>query len=126
MIVYDLRHYVPILARNPAPLRNGAPFKGWRLPGALGSMRTWLSGRHDGNRQFVRVLAAVQEDGLEAVEEACADAYAGKLQRCHHRHRRTVAVFPDPMSHAPSAGSSTTAPTMLTRNMNVSTVPMSA
>ena len=31
-VVYDPWHYVPILARKPGALRNGAPFKGWRLP----------------------------------------------------------------------------------------------
>ena len=75
-ITYDPWHYVPILTRKPGALRNGAPFKDWQLPGALGRMRTQLTGRNDGDRQIVRVLAAVQEDGLEAVEAACAEAFA--------------------------------------------------
>ena len=33
-------------------------------------------GCNDGDRQFVRILAAVLEDGLEAVEAACAEALA--------------------------------------------------
>ena len=41
-------------------------------------------------------------------------------------HVRRLPVPPPLTNHAPSAGKSTTAPTMLTRNMNVSTVPMSA
>ena len=44
------------------------------MPKALGRLRTRLSGRDDGDRQFVKVLAAVLEDGLEAVEAACAEA----------------------------------------------------
>ena len=75
-ITYDPWRYVPILVRKPGALRNGAPFKGWQLPGALGRMRARLAGRDDGDRQMVRVLAAVQEDGLEAVEAACAEALA--------------------------------------------------
>ncbi len=75
-IAYDPWHYVPILARKPGALRNGAPFKGWELPGALGRMRVRLSGRDDGDRQIVRILAAVLEDGLEAVDAACAEALA--------------------------------------------------
>ena len=67
-------HYAPILTRKPGALRNGAPFKGWQLPGALGRIRARLTGCDDGDRQFVRILAAVQEDGLEAVEAACAEA----------------------------------------------------
>lgn len=50
------------------------PVKDWKLPDALGRLRTRLAGHDDGDRQFVRVLAAVQEDGLEAVEAACAEA----------------------------------------------------
>ena len=72
--VYDPWHYVPVLTRKPGALRNGAPFKGWQLPNALGRLRTRLSAHDDGDRQFVKVLAAVLEDGLEAVEAACAEA----------------------------------------------------
>ena len=72
--VYDPWHYVPILTRKPGALRNGAPFKDWKLPNALGRLRARLAGHDDGDRQFVKVLAAVQEDGLEAVEAACAEA----------------------------------------------------
>ena len=74
--VYDPWHYVPVLTKKPGALRNGAPFKGWQLPNALGRLRTRLSARDDGDRQFVKVLAAVLEDGLEAVEAACAEALA--------------------------------------------------
>ena len=73
-VAYDPWHYVPILTRKPGALRNGAPFKGWQLPNALGRLRTRLAGHDDGDRQFVKVLAAVLEDGLEAVEAACAEA----------------------------------------------------
>ena len=73
-IAYDPWHYVQILQRKPGALRNGAPFKGWKLPDALGRLRTRLAAREDGDRQFVRILAAVLEDGLEAVEAACAEA----------------------------------------------------
>lgn len=32
---YDPWHYVPVLARKPGALRNGAPFKDWVLPSAM-------------------------------------------------------------------------------------------
>ena len=51
-IAYDPWHYVPILTRKPGALRNGAPFKGWQLPGALGRIRARLTGCDDGDRQF--------------------------------------------------------------------------
>ncbi len=74
---YDPWHYVPVLARKPGALRNGAPFKDWTLPGALGRVRTRLAGHDDGDRQMVSILAAVPTDGLAAVDAACAEALVG-------------------------------------------------
>jgi hypothetical protein len=72
--IYDPWHYVPVLARKPGALRNGAPFKDWVLPSALECVRRRLAGANDGNRQMVNILAAVLTDGLPAVEAACAQA----------------------------------------------------
>lgn len=72
--IYDPWHYVPVLARKPGALRNGAPFKDWVLPGALDRIRRKLAGSNDGDRQMVDILAAVLDDGLVAVEAACAEA----------------------------------------------------
>ena len=72
--IYDPWHYVPVLARKPGALRNGAPFKDWVLPTALERVRRKLAGSNDGDRQMVAVLAAVLTDGLPAVEAACAQA----------------------------------------------------
>jgi transposase len=72
--VYDPWHYVPVLARKPGALRNGAPFKDWVLPAALERVRRKLAGSDDGDRQMVKILAAVLTDGLAAVEAACAQA----------------------------------------------------
>ena len=66
-----------MLTRKPGALRNGAPFKDWQLPGALRRLRSRLGRHDDGDRQMVKVLGAVLEDGLEAVESACAEALAG-------------------------------------------------
>jgi hypothetical protein len=72
--IYNPWHYVPVLARKPGALRNGAPFKDWVLPGALERVRRRLAGSDDGDRQMVAILAAVLMDGLPAVETACAEA----------------------------------------------------
>jgi transposase len=72
--IYDPWHYVPVLARKPGALRNGAPFRDWVLPAAIDNVRRKLSGADDGNRQMVDILAAVLTDGLPAVEAACAEA----------------------------------------------------
>ena len=53
-IVYDPWHYVPVLARKPGALRNGAPFKDWVLPAALDRIRRKLAGSDDGDRQMVK------------------------------------------------------------------------
>ena len=72
--VYNPWHYVPVLARKPGALRNGAPFRDWLLPGALERVRRRLAGAGDGDRQMVDILTAVLSDGLAAVEAACAEA----------------------------------------------------
>jgi transposase len=74
--IYDPWHYVPVLARKPGALRNGAPFKDWVLPAAIERVRRKLAGADDGNRQMVDILTAVLTDGLPAVEAACAEAIA--------------------------------------------------
>jgi len=73
-VAYDSWHYLPVLARKPGALRNGAPFKDWRLPPALARVRRRLGAGDDADRQFVGILAAVIDDGLEAVETACQTA----------------------------------------------------
>ena len=71
---YDPWHYVPVLARKPGALRNGAPFKDWPLPASIERVRRKLKVTDDGDRQMVKILTAVLTDGLQAVEAACAEA----------------------------------------------------
>ena len=66
--LYDPWHYVPVLARKPGALRNGAPFKDWVLPTAMERVRRKLASVDDGNRQMVDILTAVLTDGLPAVD----------------------------------------------------------
>jgi transposase len=72
--VFDPWHYVPVLARKPGALRNGAPFKDWVLPAGLERVRRKLAGAADGDRQMVKILTTVLSDGLPAVEAACLEA----------------------------------------------------
>jgi hypothetical protein len=86
--VYDPWHYVPVLARKPGALRNGAPFKDWVLPSAMECVRRRLAGANDSNRQMVNILAAVLTDGLPAVE-ACRRPSAlpwRPLRGCRSQH----------------------------------------
>jgi transposase len=72
--VYDPWHYLPVLARKPGALRNGAPFIDWELPPALTQLRRRLGSGDEADRRFVRVLAMVLGDGLGPVEAATAEA----------------------------------------------------
>ena len=72
--IFDPWHYVPVLARKPGALRNGAPFKDWVLPASLQRVRRKLAGVDDGDRQMVEILSAVLTDGLQSVEAACGEA----------------------------------------------------
>ena len=72
--IFDPWHYVPVLARKPGALRNGAPFKDWVLPASLERVRRKLAGAEDGDRQMVKILTTVLSDGLPVVEAACAEA----------------------------------------------------
>ncbi|MFQ8434070.1 Mu transposase domain-containing protein, partial [Amaricoccus sp. W119] len=74
--VYDPWHYVPVPAKKPGALRNGAPFKQLALPPSLERLRGRLRGSDDGDRQMVRILIAATIDGLEALEAAAAEALA--------------------------------------------------
>ena len=38
-VIYDPRHYLPILVRKPGALRNGAPFKDWEPPPGFAAAR---------------------------------------------------------------------------------------
>ena len=75
-----MRHSRDMSGGNvPGALRNGAPFKDWALPPALTQVRAKLKQHADGDRQFVKVLAAVLDHGLAAVESACAEALEAGL-----------------------------------------------
>lgn len=62
---YDWQHYLPLIARKPGALRNGAPFAD--MPGPLQRLRALLLKREGGDRLMAKVLAAVPAHGLEAV-----------------------------------------------------------
>lgn len=59
---------------KPGALRNGAPFQDGELPPALSRLRRKLGAGDDADRRFVRVLAAVLDDGLDLVEAAVREA----------------------------------------------------
>ena len=108
-------HYVPVLARKPGALRNGAPFKDWVLPANLTRVWRKLAALEDGDRQMVEILTSVLSDGLAAVEAACAEALsqgvysAAVILNILARRRETTApitiMTPEALKlkHAPTA-----------------------
>lgn len=62
---FDWRHYLPVLARKPGALRNGAPFE--ELPAPLLHLQHLLMRRLGGDREMADILAQVPVHGLEAV-----------------------------------------------------------
>jgi transposase len=62
---YDWQHYLPLVARKPGVLRNGAPFAG--MPEALVKLQSALLRREGGDRVMAQVLAVVPQHGLDAV-----------------------------------------------------------
>lgn len=64
-VIYDWRHYLPLIERKPGALRNGAPFTD--LPAPLQQLRQALLKRAGGDRVMAQVLSAVPRFGLEAL-----------------------------------------------------------
>jgi len=64
-VSYDWQHYLPLLARKPGALRNGAPFTD--MPSALLSLKRALNKRPGGDRAMTELLACVPRQGLDAV-----------------------------------------------------------
>ncbi len=71
--IYNPWHYVPILERKPGALRNGAPFKDFKLPASMQKIRTILSSHPDSDKKFTKILLEVQEYGLDKVDKICLE-----------------------------------------------------
>ena len=74
-------HYVPLLARKPGALRDGAPFVEWQLPEAMIRIKTCYIKTRGGDRDFVDLLMLAQEHGIETVTLACQLAVEQKTYR---------------------------------------------
>ncbi len=103
--IYDPWHYVPVLARKPGALRNGAPFRDWVLPAALERVRRqarrvrrWRSpdGRHPGCRADRWIAGG--RSSLRA-----GDGRGRPLIRRDHQHPH-AAPRPGTDRHHPHAG----------------------
>ncbi len=66
-VSYDWQHYIPLIAKKPGALRNGAPFADMPVPFAQLQAALRRRERQQGDRIMARVLAAIPAHGLEAV-----------------------------------------------------------
>lgn len=76
---YDYQHYLPILARKPGALRNGAPFIKMELPNELNQVRAILEQQENGSRDFAHVLSYIPIESIESVTAACSYALQMKV-----------------------------------------------
>lgn len=78
-MVLDPLHYLPVLERKPGALRNGRPFREWRLPKSIEQVKEILLGRKGGDREAAGILGAIPQYGVDAVEVACELALEAKV-----------------------------------------------
>ena len=79
--IYDPWHYLGLLERKPGALRDGAPFKDWDLPSGIKQIQKQLLSRKGGDREFVEILIAARDHGLELTNDACQTALSDKTVR---------------------------------------------
>ncbi len=99
---YDWQHYIPLIARKPGALRNGAPFAD--LPAPMQKLRGLLLKREGGDRIMAKVLAAVPGHGLDAVLVAVERVLESGTPSSEHienvLHRLNAAPPPPPVESA--------------------------
>jgi hypothetical protein len=79
--IYDPWHYLGILERKPGALRDGAPFMDWDLPAGIQRIQKRLLSRAGGDREFVEILVAARDHGLEVTDAACLQALSNGTVR---------------------------------------------
>ncbi len=70
-LICDPWHYLSLLERKPGALRNGVPFREWKLPIAIQLVRDHILKQPKGERAFVELLLMAREVGLEPLQVAC-------------------------------------------------------
>lgn len=75
---YNWMHYLPLLARKPGALRNGAPFADMVLPDELNKVQQHLKQHSNGTRDFAHILSYIPIESMESVVSACAEAIKAK------------------------------------------------
>lgn len=101
-LILDPWHYLSVLEKKPGALRNGAPFRDWALPAAIGAVKDRLLRSPQGDRAFVEVLLAMRSHGTDLVTVACELALEqGAVSAAvilNHVHRLLSPVKPEPVT----------------------------
>jgi DNA replication protein DnaC len=94
-VAYDHWHYLPVLMQA-GRAQEWRAIQRLELPAPLSAIRARLQHHADGDRQFVKILGRVPQDGVAAVAQVCAEAWRPERQwRC---------CAGDPRPHAATAG----------------------
>ena len=94
-ICYDWQHYIPLIARKPGALRNGAPFAD--MPEPLKQLKLGLM-RHDGGDKIMaQVLAVVPVAGLDAVLVAVELVIESGVLSAEHIHNVVTRLTATPV-----------------------------
>ena len=84
--IYDPWHYVPVLARKPGALRNGASFKDWILPTSLERVRRKLHSVERGDRHPLGVCFAIACRAMDGrYSQRCANRWPSGIGRSLRR-----------------------------------------
>lgn len=79
-VITHFEHYLKALSQKPGAIRDGIPFQDERLPSAMVAIRHRMKESYeDADRQFVDILCAVRDFGIDDVNSACELALESSL-----------------------------------------------
>ncbi len=92
-VIFEPKHYLPLLERKPGALDYARPLAGWQLPACFGQLRRRLEAElgHSGTREYIRVLRLLELHPISQVERAVQRGL-----QCRVHGREGIAQFIPP------------------------------
>ena len=83
-VIFEPKHYLPLLERKPGALDYARPLANWQLPDCFGQMRRRLEAElgYAGTREYIRVLRLLELHPISQVQQAVEH---GLQNRVHNR-----------------------------------------
>ena len=83
-VIFEPKHYLPLLERKPGALDYARPLANWQLPDCFGQIRRRLEAElgHSGTREYIRVLRLLEFHPISQVQQAVE---RGLQNRVHSR-----------------------------------------